>query len=242
MLAKDARRRVRPAYPQGDACRHNAVSAPKGVGAPTGDRIMSIEFLITSLIVVASPGTGVVYTVAAGLTRGTRGSIIAALGCTIGIVPHMVAALTGIAALLHTSALAFQALKYLGVAYLLYLAWHSLKADGALKVESDMAPRSAWRVIMSAVLVNLLNPKLSLFFLAFLPQFVGSREASPLARMLEMSAVFMAMTFVVFTLYGACAARVKDHIISRPAVLAWMRRGFAAGFVALAAKLAVTRQ
>jgi threonine/homoserine/homoserine lactone efflux protein len=203
---------------------------------------MSIEFLITSLIVVASPGTGVVYTVAAGLTRGARGSVIAAFGCTIGIIPHMVAALTGIAALLHTSALAFQLLKYLGVAYLLYLAWQSLKADGTLKVESDMAPRSAWRVIGSAVLVNLLNPKLSLFFLAFLPQFIAPQEASPLARMLEMSAVFMAMTFAVFALYGACAARARDHIISRPAVLAWMRRGFAAGFVALAAKLAVTRQ
>jgi threonine/homoserine/homoserine lactone efflux protein len=203
---------------------------------------MSIEFLVTTLIVVVSPGTGVVYTVAAGLTRGARGSIVAAFGCTLGIIPHMIAALTGIAALLHTSALAFQVLKYVGVAYLLYLAWQSLKEDGALKVERDMAPRSAWRVISAAILTNLLNPKLSLFFLAFLPQFVGPHESAPLGRMLELSAVFMAMTFVVFALYGICAAGVKDHIISRPAVLTWMRRGFAAGFVALAAKLAVTRQ
>ena len=87
---------------------------------------MSIEFLITSLIVVASPGTGVLVTLAAGLSRGTRAAVVAAFGCTLGIVPHMLAAITGLAALLHTSALAFQAVKYAGVAYLLYMAWSTL--------------------------------------------------------------------------------------------------------------------
>ncbi|ARP87039.1 LysE family translocator [Bordetella genomosp. 9] len=203
---------------------------------------MSIEFLITSLIVVASPGTGVVITVAAGLTRGTRASIIAAFGCTLGIVPHMLAAMTGLAAVLHASALAFRTVQYLGVAYLLYLAWQSLKDNGALSVDGDAAaPRSALRVIGSAILTNLLNPKLSLFFFAFLPQFLAPGEPAPLHRMLEMSGVFMLMTFLVFALYGACAARVKDRVIGRPAVLAWLRRGFAAAFVALAAKLAIVR-
>jgi threonine/homoserine/homoserine lactone efflux protein len=202
---------------------------------------VSMEFLVTSLIVVLSPGTGVVYTVATGLTCGTRASVIAAFGCTLGIVPHMLAAMTGLAALLHTSALAFRIVQYLGVAYLLFLAWQSLKENGPLKVETDMAPRSALRVITSAILMNVLNPKLSLFFFAFLPQFIAPGEPAPLSRMLAMSGVFMAMTFVVFALYGACAARVKDRVISRPVVMAWMRRGFAAAFVALAAKLAIIR-
>ncbi len=199
---------------------------------------MSIEFLITSLIVVASPGTGVLVTLAAGLSRGARAAVVAAFGCTLGIVPHMLAAVTGLAALLHTSAVAFQLIKYAGVAYLLYMAWMTLKEQGALKVEADGAPRSDGQVIVSAVLVNVLNPKLSIFFFAFLPQFVSLGEKSPLLRMLELSLVFMAMTFAVFILYGVFAASVRNHVISRPRILAWMRRIFAAAFVALGAKLA----
>ncbi len=203
---------------------------------------MSIEFLLTSLIVVASPGTGVLFTLAAGLSRGAGASIIAAAGCTLGIVPHMVAAVTGLAALLHASALAFQVIKYLGVAYLLYMAWNTLKEHGALKVEKDIAPRSAVQVIISAVLVNVLNPKLSIFFVAFLPQFISASDPHPLSRMLELSGIFMLLTFVVFVGYGMFAASVRERVISRPRVLAWMRRTFAAAFVALSAKLAFAQR
>src|SRR5262245_714376 len=199
---------------------------------------MSFEFLITSLIIVASPGTGVLYTLAAGLSRGSKASVVAAFGCTLGIVPHMAAAIMGLAALLHTSALAFQTLKYLGVAYLLYMAWQALKERGALKVDKEVDARSSIQVIVSAILINILNPKLSIFFFAFLPQFVRTDEAHPLSRMLELSGVFMLMTFVVFVVYGLFAASVRNQIISRPRVLTWMRRTFAAAFVALGAKLA----
>ena len=203
---------------------------------------MSIEFLLTSFIIVASPGTGVLVTLAAGLSRGARASVIAALGCTLGIVPHMLAALTGLAALLHASGLAFELIKYAGVAYLLYMAWMTLKEHGTLKIETDDAPRSDREVIRSAILVNLLNPKLSIFFFAFLPQFVNTQQGATVARMVELSLVFMAMTFVVFAIYGVFAAAVRNQIISRPAVLAWMRRSFAAAFVALGAKLALTER
>ncbi|WP_119302254.1 LysE family translocator [Dongia deserti] len=199
---------------------------------------MSIDFLITSLIIVASPGTGVLYTLAAGLSRGSRASVVAAVGCTLGIVPHMAAAIMGLAALLHTSALAFQTLKYLGVAYLLYMAWNALRERGALRVESEVDAKSATQVIISAILINILNPKLSIFFFAFLPQFVSADEARPLARMLELSGIFMLMTLVVFAIYGLFAAAVRNQIISRPRVLTWMRRSFAAAFAALGAKLA----
>ncbi|UEM02198.1 LysE family translocator [Skermanella rosea] len=200
---------------------------------------MSIDFLITSLIVVASPGTGVLLTLAAGLSRGFRASLIAAFGCTLGIIPHMAAAIMGLAALLHTSALAFQILKYLGVAYLLYMAWNTLREQSALRVEEDVTPQSAVQVIVSAVLVNILNPKLSIFFLAFLPQFVSATEPHPLPRMLELSAVFMLLTFAVFVGYGIFAASIRSQVISRPRVLVWMRRTFAGAFAALGAKLAL---
>jgi threonine/homoserine/homoserine lactone efflux protein len=203
---------------------------------------MSTEFLITSLIVVASPGTGVLLTLGAGLSRGARASVVAAFGCTLGIVPHMLAAITGLATLLHTSALAFQVLKYLGVAYLLYMAWMTLREHGALKVESEGVARSDAQVVVSAVLVNVLNPKLSIFFFAFLPQFVSIAETNPLPRMLELSLAFMVMTFVVFVIYGVFAASVRNHVISRPRVLAWMRRTFAAAFVGLGAKLALEQR
>ncbi|GLR80408.1 LysE family translocator [Azospirillum oryzae] len=207
---------------------------------------MTPEFLITSLIVVASPGTGVLLTLAAGLSHGARASAVTAFGCTLGIVPHMAAAVLGLAALLHTSAVAFQGLKILGVLYLLYMAWATLKEQGALSVETDetadRTKRSAGRMILRAVLVNVLNPKLSIFFLAFLPQFVNDADPQPLARMLELSGVFMALTFAVFVVYGLFAAAVRDQVVSRPRVMAWMRRSFAAAFAALGAKLALAER
>jgi threonine/homoserine/homoserine lactone efflux protein len=199
---------------------------------------MSLSFLLTSLIVVASPGTGVLYTLAAALTRGSRASIAAAFGCTLGIVPHMSAAMLGLAAVLHTSALAFSALKWCGVLYLAYMAWQALRERGALAVDAKLDVRSGRRIIVTGFLINILNPKLSIFFLAFLPQFISADDGHPLTRMLELSAAFMAMTFAVFVLYGLFAAKVRDRIVTRPKVMAWLRRGFAAGFAALGARLA----
>jgi threonine/homoserine/homoserine lactone efflux protein len=201
--------------------------------------VVGIDFLITSLIVIVSPGTGVLYTLAAALSRGSRASVVAAFGCTLGIVPHVAAAIMGLAALLHTSAIAFQTLKYLGAAYLLYMAWNALREHGALRVEKQAGSRSATQVIISAILINILNPKLSIFFVAFLPQFVSANEAHPLSRMVELSAVFMLLTFAVFVGYGLFAASIRDQVISRPRVLIWMRRTFAGAFVALGAKLAL---
>ena len=205
---------------------------------------MTVSFLLTSLIVVISPGTGVLYTLAVALTLGARPSIAAAFGCTLGILPHMLAAMLGLAAVLHTSALAFAALKWCGVAYLLYMAWQALRETGALAIDTRPAARarSSRRVIVTGILINILNPKLSIFFLAFLPQFVAADEAQPLARMLELSGVFMAMTFAVFALYGLFAAGVRDRVITRPKAMTWLRRSFAAGFAALGAKLALAER
>ena len=199
---------------------------------------MSIEFLVTTLIVVVSPGIGVLYTLGAALSRGFRASVIAAFGCTLGIVPHVFVALVGLSAFLHAGALAFQALRYLGAAYLLYLAWDALRGRGALRLETQVGARSARQVVTTAILINILNPKLSIFFLAFLPQFVSAQDPDPIAHMVLLSGVFMLLTFGVFVGYGWLAAVARQHIVSRPRVLTWMRRTFAAAFVALAARLA----
>ncbi len=205
---------------------------------------MSLDYLIISLIVVATPGTGVVYTIAAGLGRGSRASVIAAFGCTLGIVPHMLAAITGLAALLHASALAFEIIKYAGVAYLLYMAWATWRERGAMSfsAQANGAPRSGWQITLEAVLVNILNPKLSIFFLAFLPQFIAANDPAPLGSMLTLSAVFMAMTFAVFAVYGLFAAAMRDHVLTRPRVMLWLRRTFAAAFVGLGVKLAMAER
>ena len=203
---------------------------------------MTLSFLLTSLIVVASPGTGVLYTLAVALAQGSRASVAAAFGCTLGIVPQMLGAMLGLAAILHTSALAFAALKWCGVAYLLYMAWQALRETGALAIKAEPSRKSDRRVIVTAILINILNPKLSIFFYAFLPQFIAVDELHPIARLLELSGAFMAMTFVVFAVYGLFAAAVRDRVISRPKVLAWLRRSFAAGFAALGARLALSER
>ena len=197
---------------------------------------MTLAFLLTSLVIVATPGTGALYTIAAGLTRGTRASLLAAFACTLGTVPHLVAAVTGLAALLHASGVAFAVVKYAGVAYLLWMAWSTWRDRGALAVD-ERGKTSVWGVIGSGITLNLLNPKLTIFFFAFLPQFVPSGDGA-VAAMLGLGAVFMALTFVVFAAYGAAAAALRDHVLTRPRVLDAIRRTFAATFALLAGRLA----
>jgi threonine/homoserine/homoserine lactone efflux protein len=200
---------------------------------------MSIAFLVTTLVVVATPGTGAVYTIAAGLSRGKKAGIVAAIGCTLGVIPHMVAAIAGLAAILNASAVAFQTMKWLGVGYLLFLAWQTLRDKSAIQVDDNAAPVSSWRVIRTAVLINLLNPKLTIFFFAFLPQFVPAGEADGSWHMIGLSLVFMAITLLTFALYGVFAATMRSQVTGRPTVVAWLRRTFAATYVLLAGRLAL---
>ncbi|MEL6201533.1 MAG: LysE family translocator [Pseudomonadota bacterium] len=203
---------------------------------------MSWEFLLTSLLVIVIPGTGATYTMAIGLGRGFMPSVIAAVGCTLSIVPHIVASIIGIAAILHTSALAFQIVKYLGVAYLLYMAYGMLKEGGALDISPQKQRMSNARLVRDGITINVLNPKLSVFFLSFLPQFVPAGASSPTLNMSLLGLTFMAMTFAVFIIYGALASAARDYVISRPKVIAWMKRTFAGAFVLLGARLALTER
>jgi threonine/homoserine/homoserine lactone efflux protein len=204
--------------------------------------MITLEFLITSLVVVLIPGTGVVFTVSAGLVQGKRASLFASLGCTLGIVPHLLATVLGLAAVMHASALAFQLLKYAGVAYLLYLAIATWRDRSAFVVQEGGARRSALSLTVKAFLLNILNPKLTIFFLAFLPQFVDPAATSPLGQLLLLSGVFMAMTFGVFVLYGLLAHAFRRAVIDSPRVQDWLRRGFSAAFAGLGAQLAFTER
>ncbi len=198
---------------------------------------MWAEFLFTSFIVVIAPGTGVFYTVSVGLARGALASVAAAAGCTLGIVPHLTAASLGLAALLQTSAVAFQMSKFVGASYLVYLAWSILKEKSARDIEPEYEHKPLLRVASTGFLINILNPKLSIFFMAFLPQFVVADTAAPVLQLLVFSFIFMAMTFSVFICYGVFAAHFRQRVISQPSVMTWMRRCFAAVFVALGLKL-----
>ncbi len=203
---------------------------------------MGIEFLLTSIVVILLPGTGVLYTLAVGLGQGMRASIVAAFGCTLGIVPHVLASIVGLAAVLHTSAVAFQVVKYLGVAYLFYMAWSILREGGALEVSAERTETAARRIVLSGIFLNVLNPKLSLFFLAFLPQFVPAGMQNPTPMLLGLALTFMLLTFIVFVGYGACASLARDYVISRPTVLLWLRRSFAGTFGLLGIRLALSER
>lgn len=200
---------------------------------------MTIEYFLTCLIVVLLPGSGVLYTMAIGLGRGFRASIAAAFGCTLGIIPAAFASIVGLAAILHTSALAFQIIKYVGVVYLFYMAWNILRDGGLLNVAEDKTQSSYKRIAANGTLLNFLNPKLSLFFLAFLPQFIPANSANVTLTLVYLAAFFMALTFIIFVIYGAFASLARDYLVSKPNVMTWLRRSFAGAFGLLGMKLAL---
>ena len=200
---------------------------------------MTYDFYITSLIVVLVPGTGVVYTISNGLFRGRVASSVAAFGCTLGILPHILTSLLGISVLLNTNEIIFQLFKLVGVMYLFYLAFNIWMQDGIIAVGKPKDKKSFIRICFRGFMINILNPKLSIFFLAFLPQFIPINEVFPLKLMFTMSAIFMALTLIIFLIYGATASRFRDYVISSPVLTQWIQRSFAVAFAAFGLKLAL---
>lgn len=208
--------------------------------------MFSAEFLMTSLIVVLIPGTGVIYTISTGLFKGSNASVYAAIGCTLGIIPHLLASVFGLAALMHLSSVGFQVIKFVGVVYLLYLAWSMWRETGALNIPSDkgaateIAPKTD--IVLKGFLINVLNPKLSVFFLAFLPQFLSVASPRPEVELLLLSAVFMLMTLCVFVIYGVLAHKASELVLRSELIMRVVQRGFATTFALLGAKLAFTER
>jgi threonine/homoserine/homoserine lactone efflux protein len=149
------------------------------------------------------------------------------------------ATVVGLAAVMHASAVAFQLLKYAGVAYLFYLAFVTWRDRSAFSLQ-PVEGRSSVGLVTKAILLNILNPKLTIFFLAFLPQFVEPGTTQPVFQLLGLSTAFMAMTFAVFVVYGFLAHAFRKSVIESPRVQAWLRRGFAAAFAGLGAQLALS--
>lgn len=203
--------------------------------------MISAQFLLTALVVVIAPGTGVIFTLAMGLGQGRNAAVWSAVGCTIGILPALLAATLGLAAVMHTSALLFNVMKFAGVAYLLFLAWQALKSGGALSVTAERQSQPGPLIARRAALINILNPKLSVFFLALLPPFLSGNPTTATLEMSLMGGIFMAMTFGVFVLYGLFAAKARDVLLGSARVMRWLNRSFAAIFVALAGRLALER-
>ncbi len=204
--------------------------------------MFSTEFFLTALVVILIPGTGVIYTVSTGLAQRRRASIAAALGCTAGILPHLTASILGLSAILHMSARAFQILKLAGSLYLLYLAWSMWRDTGTLKFNRPVQKTEDFQIALKGFMINILNPKLTIFFFAFLPLFVSPDVASPTQQMLGLSVVFMVMTFVIFALYGILASGISTYVINSPKAIRRMQRSFAVIFAALAAKLVFSEQ
>ncbi|MDR6677389.1 LysE family translocator [Pseudomonas oryzihabitans] len=196
---------------------------------------MTLDFLLTTLVVVASPGTGALLTMAAGLTHGRRTALLAAIGCTFGILPHLLLTLGGLAALLQARPLLLESLRYLGVAYLLYLGYRQIRSGNAF-VTGEANPIQDRKIIRQAIALNLFNPKLTLFFLAYLPQFLAPYSA-PLPQMLAMAGIFMAMTWMVFTLYGLGAVWLRDRLVANPQLARAIAMGFACAFFLMALRL-----
>ena len=203
---------------------------------------MSFEFFITALIVILIPGTGVIYTIATGIGRGRVASMAAAFGCTIGILPHILASSLGLAAILHTSAMLFQGLKYAGAAYLIYLAWQTLRQKGPLVFDDKNNKANLPTIAKTGFLINILNPKLSIFFLAFLPQFISPTLENSVPQMFVLGAIFMGMTFITFVIYGAFAAFARQKILGHSSIMTWFRRFTALTFAFLGLRLALSER
>ena len=204
--------------------------------------MISTEFLLTSLVVVLVPGTGVIYTVSIGLTQHWQASIVAAMGCTLGILPHLTASILGLSAILHMSALLFQVLKIVGVLYLFYLAWGMWRDTGMLKLDQPNQKRNTFQIALKGILINILNPKLTLFFFAFLPLFVAVDASSPTQQMLLLGAIFMLLTLLIFILYGLLASRVSSYLLNSPKAISRVQKSFALVFAGLAVRLALSEQ
>ena len=202
---------------------------------------MSIEFLLTSLVVVLIPGTGVVYTVSSSISGGWRRGLFAAVGCTLGIVPHILAALLGLSAIMQTGAVVFEVVRWAGVAYLIFIGISMIRNAGTLPLDDgDVSGNTMNRVIWRGILLNILNPKLTVFFFAFLPQFLDAPSGLLDAKLVGLGGVFMLMTLAVFAIYALVSAAVRDLVLAAPVVRKWLERTLGAFLIGFAAKLAFT--
>jgi threonine/homoserine/homoserine lactone efflux protein len=212
-----------------------------GLTVETSVASVSIEFLLTSLVVILIPGTGVVYTVSSSIGGGRRRGLFAAVGCTLGILPHMLAAMLGLSGIMHAGSVVFEVVRWAGVAYLVFMGFSMIRDAGTLPLDDQGAPGdSAGAIVWRGVLLNVLNPKLTLFFFAFLPQFLDASPGLLDVKLIELGGIFMLMTLAVFAVYAIASAAIRDLVLAAPVARRWIERAFGAILIGFAAKLAFT--
>lgn len=197
----------------------------------------TLSFLISSLIIVLIPGTGVIYTITTGFTKGKRASILAALGCTVGIIPHLCLSITLSSLLLQMGSSVFNIVKIFGMFYLLYLGIGMIISKSNPSFESTQGSLQALAIVRQGILINLLNPKLTIFFLSFLPQYIGSSKQDYFVSSLELGLVFMFLTVIVFICYGTLAGSTKKLIEKSPRTINILQKCFGLIFVIFAFQL-----
>ena len=186
------------------------------------------------------PGAGSIYTISTGLFSGWRSSIAAAFGCTAGIIPHLLFSILVLSSVYEYSTEAFQATKYIGAVYLLYLAYSMWKESGWPEFsENHDQKKDKFKIILNAVFINLFNPKLSIFFLSFFHLFLSLESEFPILQFIFLSIIFMLMTLIVFIIYGLFAHNVSKYFRQSGVLYVWTQRAFAIIFIILGAKLLI---
>lgn len=201
-----------------------------------------LYFLGASVLLTLAPGPDNTFVIAQGLSRGRKAAVITALGMCSGVSVHTTAAALGISAVLYSSAWAFTVLKYAGAAYLLYLAYKAVREHGIHLKQSDRSPVRSWQLFRRGFIMNVLNPKVGLFFLAFLPQFVSRDSGRIPMQMLLLGFIFMAQAVLIFSAIGLLSGSAGDLILKRPRLskyFAWLSAGI---FASLGLRLAFARQ
>ena len=202
---------------------------------------MSVEFLLTSLVVALIPGTGVVYTISSSIGGGWRRGLFASIGCTLGIFPHILAAMLGLSAVMQAGAVVFEVVRWAGVAYLVFMGLSMIRNAGALPLDDQNARTGPMGlVVRRGILLNILNPKLTVFFFAFLPQFLDASPGLLDAKLIWLGGVFMLVTLAVFAVYAFASAAVRDLVLAAPVARRWVERALGAFLIGFAAKLAFT--
>ena len=200
------------------------------------------SFLLASIALTLAPGPDNTFVVAQGISRGRRAAVTTALGMACGISVHTSAAALGISALLYSSAYAFTILKFAGAAYLLYLAFKSLKEQSLILRQENGTPPNGFAMFRRGFIMNVLNPKVALFFLAFLPQFVSGGAGNAALQMLLLGVIFMVQAAVLFSIIGWMSGSVGALVLKRPHIgkyFGWLSAGI---FASLGVKLALARQ
>ncbi len=198
-------------------------------------------YLAACMVLTVAPGPDNILVVSLGLARGRRPAVLAAWGMVSGVLVHTLAVAAGISAVIAASELAFTVIQYAGAAYLIYLAWRIVRErGGGPAAAADHAPVGLWALYRRGFLMNVLNPKVAIFFLAFLPGFAKPDLAMPVwLQMVVLGLVFMAQALVIFTTFALFAGMLGEMIARKP----WLQRMFdwltAGVFVAVAVGLLV---